>query len=213
MVDHADGIIALTLAEVQFRLASAVRLATVLGTQPLELPIKWSHGQHVVEYHEVGLRPDQAEVGADYLHRSATYLMAVAMRDAIQRAVPNAEASTDPDIKGAFEIARHIRNAFAHRPFQPTWKIERSCRGKTFKVRDIIEFDTADLNGIPFDWRHYGGPLALLRLSHFVRYEILKDTATRPEDRTLPTPDREIYQQGLVVLTKIDDPKNGDTTA
>jgi hypothetical protein len=123
MIDYADEISALTLAEVQFRLASAVRLASVLGTQPLELPLKWSHGQHIVEYHEIGLRPDQAEVGADYLHRSATYLMAVAMRDAIQRAVPDAAASTDQDIKGAFEIARHVRNAFAHRPFQPTWMI------------------------------------------------------------------------------------------
>jgi hypothetical protein len=33
-------------AELQFRLASAVRLATSLGTQPIDLPITWTHGNH-----------------------------------------------------------------------------------------------------------------------------------------------------------------------
>lgn len=42
-------------AELQFRLASAVRLATTLQALPLDLPQEWSHGQH-----RVNLRGDRA---------------------------------------------------------------------------------------------------------------------------------------------------------
>jgi hypothetical protein len=37
-------------AELQFRLASAVRLATSLKTQPVDLPQEWTHGQHRAVY-------------------------------------------------------------------------------------------------------------------------------------------------------------------
>jgi len=39
---------ALFTAELQFRLASAVRLASSVGTQPLDLPVDWTHGKHLV---------------------------------------------------------------------------------------------------------------------------------------------------------------------
>lgn len=45
-------------AELQFRLASAVRLATTLKTQPLDLPMEWTHGEHRVKYGEIALRQD-----------------------------------------------------------------------------------------------------------------------------------------------------------
>jgi len=66
---HADQekhIGALFTAELQFRLASAVHLATTANIQPLDLPMVWSHGQHLVKYEEIALRPDQADfpVGA-----------------------------------------------------------------------------------------------------------------------------------------------------
>ena len=58
-------------AELQFRLASAVRLASTLKTLPLDLPSEWAHGQHRVTYEEIALRPDQADVAAHLLHQSA----------------------------------------------------------------------------------------------------------------------------------------------
>ncbi len=84
MTDREKHVGALFTAELQFRLASAVRLATTMGEQPLDLPTKWSHGQHIVTYDEIALRPDQADYAAHFLLRSATYQMAVTIRNAVQ---------------------------------------------------------------------------------------------------------------------------------
>ena len=196
-IDH------LFTAELQFRFASAVRLAMNLKVQPLDLPMVWTHGSQRVEYAEIALRPDQAEFAACYLHRSATYLMAVAIKDAIQAAAPKPWESPDPDVAGAYQIARQIRNAFAHSPFAPTWMIDQGLRGKVFSVRDIIELKTEGLHGTPFDWRHYGGLLALYRLCRFVRIEILKDPVT--PRKAFPMPTREVYQQGDLILRTLDE--------
>jgi hypothetical protein len=160
-------------AELQFRLASAVRLAVTCKHQPLDLPMEWTHGDHRVMYEEIALRDDQAEFAAFFLHRATTYLMAVAVNDAIKADKSNTVAPPNPNTQAAFQIARLIRNAFAHAPFTPTWMIEREYRNQTFAVPGVIELKTSGLNGAPFDWRHYGGPLALLRLCRFVRIEIL----------------------------------------
>ena len=64
-------------SELQFRLASATRLAVTMDNQPLDVPLEWSHGKHKVSYEEVALRKDQADFAAWNLHRSATFLMAI----------------------------------------------------------------------------------------------------------------------------------------
>jgi hypothetical protein len=192
----------LLTAEFQFRLASAVRLATTRKVQPLDLPMQWIHGQHGVSYEEVALRTDQADFAAFFLHRSATYLMAVAMKDAILAAVPDPKTSLDSKVRAAYQIARLVRNAFAHAPFSPTWSIDSNCRDTVFAVSDLITLDTTGLQGVPFDWRHYGGPLALFRLCRWVRIEILHD---KPESRkVIPIPQTRIYQQGDLILEKVD---------
>jgi hypothetical protein len=192
-------------AELQFRLASAVQLAVTMGEQPIDLPIQWSHGKHVVEYKEIALRPDQADFAAQGLQRSATFQMAVVMRDAIAAIVPNAKDHPTFDIRSAFQISRLIRNAFSHGPISPIWSIESIYEGQTFSVSNIITLDTTGLNGKPFDWTHYGGPLALLRLYQFVRFEILGDTGKKPSERVVEDPKIKYYQQGPLILRKVDD--------
>ncbi len=189
-------------AELQFRLASAVRLATTTNRQPLDLPVEWTHGQHRVRYEEVALRSDQADYAACFLHRSATFLMAVAMKDAIRAVVPDPKTSIEPGVRSAYQIARLVRNAFAHAPFAPTWSIDTDCRDKVFTVPDVITLDTTGLDGVAFDWRHYGGPLALFRLCRFVRIEILKDNPT--PRKLVPIPGAVIHQIGDLILTKVD---------
>lgn len=189
-------------AELQFRLASAVHLAVTVHRQPLDLPMVWGHGEHQVRYEEIALRQDQADFAASILKRSATYLMAVAMKDAIRAAVPNPKSSPDPNVRGAYQIARLIRNAFAHAPLSPTWSIDADCRDTTFVVGDLIRLDTNGLHGKAFDWRRYGGPLALFRLCRFVRTEILKDQA--PGRKAVPIPHRIIYQLGDMIFEQID---------
>lgn len=193
---------ALFTAELQFRLASAVRLATTNELQPLDLPMEWTHGQHRVRYEEIALRPDQADYAACFLQKSATFLMAVAMKDAIRAVIPDPKSSTDPDVRAAYQITRLIRNAFAHAPLFPAWSIDPDCRDTVFAVSDIISLDTTGLHGRPFDWRQYGGPLALFGLCRFVRTEILQH---QPEPRrVVPLPTRVIYQQGDLILEKVD---------
>jgi hypothetical protein len=41
-----------------------VRLATTLKTQPRDLPVAWSHGNHVVRYAEVAISEDEADCAA-----------------------------------------------------------------------------------------------------------------------------------------------------
>jgi hypothetical protein len=202
MTDREHHIQQLFTAELQFRLASAVRLAATGNRQPLDLPMEWVHGQHRVRYEEIALRQDQADYAAAFLQRSATYLMAVAMKDAIRAVVPDPKVSPISDVRAAYQIARLIRNAFAHSPFSPTWSIDPDCRDKTFAIAGLISLDTAGLQGTAFDWRHYGGPLALFRLARFVRTTILKDDSA---PRTVvPIPSRTIFQQGDLVLEKVD---------
>jgi len=205
MSNDSKQIELLFAAELQFRLASAVRLAVTNEIQPLDLPIEWTHGKHNVKYKEVALRKDQADYAACFLHRSATYLMAVAIRDALATTVSDPKNHSDSNIRKAYQIARMIRNAFAHGPFDPVWSIDEDCRDKIFEVADIIKLDTHGLNGQKFDWRHYGGPLALLRLCQYVRFEILKDTGTKPSERDIPEPETKYYQQGDLILRRIGD--------
>src|SRR5208337_2753458 len=126
----------------------------------------------------------------------------VAIKDAIRAVVPDPKASTDSDARAAYQIARLIRNAFAHAPFLPTWSIDHDCQDKVFSIPDLIALDTTGLDGTPFDWRHYGGPLALLRLCRFVRIEILKDQSTTRQP--VPMPANTVYQQGNLILQKVD---------
>jgi hypothetical protein len=201
MSDIALQIQYVRLAELQFRLASAVRVASTFKTQPRDLPIEWSHGKHSVRYDEIALSEDDTDYAAWSMHRSATFLMAVAMKDAIRVAVHDPKTESNTDVQSAYQIARLIRNAFAHAPFDPVWSLDVDCRDRVFVVREIIQLDTTGLHGQRFDWRHYGGPLALLRLSQFVRTEILKDS--EPPSRVIPIPEKVYVQQGDLILKKV----------
>ena len=54
-------------AELQFSLASAVHLASSLRTQPVDLPVIRTHGNHPVRYDDIALRQDQADYAAHSL--------------------------------------------------------------------------------------------------------------------------------------------------
>src|SRR5689334_20680819 len=105
MTDREDHIQHLQLAELQFRLASAVRLATAFETQPLDLPIEWSDGKDRVRLDEIALAAEDAECAAAWLHLSATFFMAAAMENAIRAAVHDPEAAADAEIRSAYQIS------------------------------------------------------------------------------------------------------------
>ncbi len=110
----------LRATELQFRLASAVRLAVIDRGQPLDLPLLWTHGQHSVAFHEVALTPEGADFAALCLQRSSTYLMAVQIQEALTVWTNGgARRHSDTNVRNSFEIARLIRNGFAHHPMEP----------------------------------------------------------------------------------------------
>lgn len=193
----------LRAAEAQFRLATAARLAVTLGHQPLDLPIQWSHGKHQVNYSEIALGQEEADFAAWNLQRSGTFLMASAALEAIKATTQNPKTHADSRIANAYQIARMIRNAFSHSPFNPIWRIDRDCRDRDFEVPGVIRLDCTGLDGKPFDWRDYGGPLAILRLAWFVRKDLLGDINGLEE--VVPLPERVYYQQGDLILMKVDE--------
>lgn len=227
LLDREDHIQLLFTAELQFRLASAVGLAVEGNRQPLDLPMEWTHGEHHVRCEEIALRQDQADYAACFLQRSATFAMAVAIKEAIEAAAPRlakavgkAKSQIDRAIRevistvqtkpwkvsndsviAAYHVARLIRNAYTHSPFKPTWMIHPELQDKVFTIPTIMELRTAGLHRTDFDWHQYGGPLALYRLCRFVRVEILDH---QPEPRkVVPIPGRVVYQQGNLILEKL----------
>ncbi len=189
-------------AEGQFRLATATRLAVTVGHQPLDLPIQWSHGKHTVNYSEVALSREDADFAAWNLQRSATFLMASAVLYTIKGTFQDPESHPNEQVVSAYQIARMIRNAFSHSPFNPVWRIDKDCHNKQFEIKGVIRLDCTNLHGKAFDWHHYGGPLALLALSRFVRCDLLRDNMGQ---EGVPLPERVYYQQGDLILMKVDE--------
>jgi len=202
-IESKQQILELKIAELQFRLAVAVRLATTRERQPLDVPTKWSHGKHLVTYEEIVLRKDQADVAAQYLEQTATYLMSLTIKEALKKLYTDPKIHSDSNIVSAYQISRLVRNAFAHSPIRPIWNIDPDCRNKVYSIDDIISLDTNGLEGKPFDWRHYGGLLALFRLSKYVRINLLGDTDTG-KNRKISKPNKEIIMQGDLILEQIE---------
>ena len=220
-------------AELQFRLTAAVRIAVTHERQPLDFPQLWTHGKYCVSYDEMALRQDQAEYAAHVIQHSATLTMAVAVKDAIEAVVPDlpdavrrngnqilqavddAIANTSPkpwivaddEVATAYHVSRLIRNAYAHAPFAPRWMINSGLQDTTFSIPDVIELRTRDLDDTDFDWRHYGGLLGLYQLCRFARFKILGDEC-KPR-QNVPTPQRALYQQGNLIIEKIDEIPEG----
>jgi hypothetical protein len=134
----------------------------------------FSYGKHTARIRELRLNKDQEEFAVICIEHTAIYIMAVQIDSVLSETIEDRFNHKNNDVKSAAWIARLVRNSFAHNPFAPTWKIYRECDNKIYKVRNIISLNTKGLNNKPVKRMDYGGPLALLYLSRFVRNEIEK---------------------------------------
>jgi hypothetical protein len=163
----------LKISEVQYRFANAINtLYSVNERLPrLLYPKTWVWGRHSVTDKDIKLSRDEARGGAMYVAHSALYVMVIQIDTALEKCFGGDRFShTDKDIKSASCIARLIRNAFAHDPFHPVWLVPSRMKNKIFRVDRIgVELNTNGLEGKSVKRSHYGGPLALLQLSRFVR--------------------------------------------
>ena len=202
--DHEEHVGNLRLAEQQFRLACTVHLAVSNRVQTLDVPVEWTFGGHRASYLDFGLRPDQAEWAAAQLEMTATCVLAGAIRDAIVGAFPDPKRNDNPDVVNAYQISRLIRNAFSHSMISPRWSIDKNCQGCVFEIAHVIALNTAGLHDSWLDWRHYGGPLAIFHFGRFVR-EILLGAKIDPNRQKPSFPVLECYQQGRLILRRIDE--------
>ncbi len=200
----------LKLAEQQFRLACTVHLAVANGVQTLDVPVEWTFGKHRVSYEDFGLRSDQADYAALHLEMSAAFVVAGVIRDALVGIFGNPKGHQNQDVVASYQISRMIRNAFAHSMLYPRWSIDVDCQDRTFAIDKVISINTVGLNGKALEWRDYGGPLAIFYFGRFVR-EVLLDDKVNPERKKPPFPTIECYQQGRLILRRIDDLPEGLT--
>jgi hypothetical protein len=91
-------------------------------------------------------------------------LAAVQVHTALEFVHPDPFHIPEPEIAAALQIARLFRNAFAHNPFGPVWEIRDAWKNRAFYAPGVISLDTSGLDGQPVKRKHYGGPLAILRL-------------------------------------------------
>jgi hypothetical protein len=159
-------------AELQFLLAYKIDTLTVASLR-LDQPAGWTYGRHILSREELTLSYDDATLAAAVLHHSATLTLALHIVTAYKQVVGDVRNSQDQVKVSAFETARLIRNAYAHRPADPHWSIDPPCRNKVYEVPGILRLDTSGLQGKRFEWQVYGGPIALYRLSEFVRTRVL----------------------------------------
>lgn len=186
-------------AEQQFRLACTVSFNAAQKRQPLDVPIEWTFGQQRTTYQEFGLREDQVEIVASRLEFVSTFVMASTIVEAFKDLWAEPSKHPNPDAVAAYQASRLIRNAFAHGMLRPVW----DCKDRVYEIPGVFKLDTTGLHGKVFDWPHYGGHLAIWRLSQWVRFIVLGDTpAARNEP---PRPSIEVIQQGRLMLTRIDE--------
>jgi hypothetical protein len=154
------------------------------------------------------MSPKGAAYAAGALKHSATFLMALQIKETL-KALTNKgknKAISDPHLEDIFKIVDLIRNGFAHGPLQPCWEIKKQDK-KIYEVPGIIRLDARELHGTPFSWQHYGGPLAMLKLSEYVRIKILNDNGDFGGSRnkaSIEPPKLRYYQQGPVILRTLD---------
>ncbi|MFZ5617220.1 MAG: hypothetical protein ACOZAA_07865 [Pseudomonadota bacterium] len=187
-------------AEQQFRLACTVSFNAAWKRQPLDVPIEWTFGKQRTTYQEFSLREDQVECVASQLEFVSTFVMASAIVEAFKDLWVEPSKHSNPDFVAAYQAARLIRNAFAHNMLRPVWD---GCRDRKFEIKGVFTLDTTGLDGKVFDWPHYGGHLAIWRLSQWVRVNVLGDMpAPRKEP---PRPAIKVVQQGRLMFKRVDE--------
>lgn len=166
----------LRLAEINFKLALGLR-NFVPSDQEVRVPrlpyhtqLAW--GRHSLEGKELELTVQEEIFGAGLCEHVATYVLVLQVDKALEDRIPDRFHHTDQSTLAASWIARLVRNAFAHNPFYPTWRTYPECADRTFTVPGAISLTTTGLDSKVVKYEHYGGPLALLALVHFVRSEV-----------------------------------------
>lgn len=128
---------------------------------------------HSVTQQELELTKDEEKIGAQMLEFIGTYMLALQLNEILEKEWGSARLqSPDSEILSISQVVRLIRNAFAHAPLYPIWDISKSAQDQEFNIPTILTLRTHNLHGVKVERRHYGGPLALLKLIQYVRTKL-----------------------------------------
>ena len=162
-------------AEIQYKFALALN-TTYNSRIEEDLPnlsylAYFAYGKYGTGGKELRLNKKEEKYAVTLLEHSAIYLIAVQIDSALEDLFRSRFNHPNKDIRTISCIIRLIRNAFAHNPFAPRWLLDRRFKNKTYTIGDLT-FRTNGLNNKLVKKMDYGGPVALLLLSKFVRTEI-----------------------------------------
>ncbi len=156
-------------AENVFKLALSVHSSVHTSQEPLQCLDIFVWGKYQADREELFLSKEEEKNAAAALEHCGIYIMTIQIDTVLSKTVENRFKHSDPDIQGASWIARLIRNAFAHNPLYPVWITYPECDSQVYQVRNIITLNTTGLNGEKIKRQHYGGPIAILKLSRIFR--------------------------------------------
>ena len=161
----------LNTAELFFKLSFQIATAIRFGLVPTIEYKVFTHGNFSLRSADFEISEVQLSAAPDILEHVATYLAAIQID---QFGQDRLKETSDLQVYSASNIARLIRNAFAHNPFSPTWITHRN-NAKRFEIANIISLDATSLAECPVRQKDFGGPLAILALLRYVRDELLNN--------------------------------------
>lgn len=177
-MDKTAHIKLLKNAELQYKFALALN-TTYSSKDKKDYPsfqylTYFTFQKHWADENELRLTIDEEKRAAMLVDHCAVHLMANQIDTALKDIIPNRFNHPDQEIQNISVFVNLIRNAFAHNPFAPVWKIDRKCKNKQLIIKNNQFMNTKGLHGKPMRRSDYGGPLALLWLSKYIREHLLK---------------------------------------
>jgi hypothetical protein len=110
--------------------------------------------KHSVDSKEIELTRDEEEFGAYLQEQVGTYMLILQLDKVLEDEWGTSRIySKNSEIRKIFRVVRLIRNAFAHDPFKPIWRINSSWRGETYEIPGILTMKTEGLHGNRLKWK------------------------------------------------------------
>ncbi len=114
----------------------------------------------------------EIELVSPLLELIATSVIVIQLNEILKKYL---QGIPKPTLKTLRQILRLLRNAFAHDPLSPIWKLKAFEENKHYEIVNVISVDTNGLNGKPVDYNHYGGPICIYQLIQYVRDLFLQE--------------------------------------
>ena len=154
----------------QYKFAVGIRNYFVLNEDHDKItsfPEIWTYQKHTVNNKDLNISINEENKASILFEHSSLYLMANQLDSILEIKFNDRFNHADNSIKNLSIITRVIRNAFAHNPFNPKWLFRKKFKNKLFKIENIIELNTNELENKPVKRKDYGGPLSILLMANF----------------------------------------------